>query len=743
MKQLIIGMALLMLATTIQAQKKTTGKEKPPTQKEMDKMLEAAMKQEGFSKEEQAEMKKMMGSVMPAMMESNTKTANYSEFTKNASLVPARNTGKIANALSKKMPQSEIKTFADLLYSKIIAKGDAAEMAIAKKVITQTPKAVDINAAAILAMVQGHSETALALAIKAVQLEPTNTNYQNNMAALLTQYGYPEQAIPVLRKLNLELPGNSTVLNNLAHAWLSLGEKDSAAVYANAAMRINPLHTEAAQVAGLIKEVKGNDPSDDYRQAMANAPNPFTQQMLKNKGGSAKLQWDDIRNNLTIYEYFPFKWLKLPQLSNTVKGYENDRAIQKAYTRVKDKIEEQISLMTEQTEKEMDALVDKGDAAFVAEMANATMKGQSWMSKPAANVLEVLQAYQTQNQLSFADTIKKLEKWKDELRKEKDIKIRNIYKKIDDRNQTSCQQYKAQLDALENEYLSEVNTRTYKTMFRHISNYQSWLNAWVTWNWYVTGNVKNLVMMQDLQATQHLVALYDQMAQLLEALPEHCGVATKATQYNLPVPAIPNFTCPAVVSIPGGAEWQQLTTGAKDFNKNVYGIIKSAAPVPNVSVAYGIGNQIAQPGRAPFLKTANGSILPGGINSDDDELAPIPNLLPKGEELAAIPDVMRELVAKDLMQAMLSADCKNIKSDKENFKELIERLEKHGRLLRIPKIMESLSGYLRKVRQAEIDATARKTYEVIIKDEVRQKGLQPTISNGLQPPGTFTLKQFF
>ncbi|KAF5277844.1 hypothetical protein FQR65_LT15928 [Abscondita terminalis] len=89
--------------------------------------------------------------------------------------------------------------------------------------------------------------------------------------------------------------------------------------------------------------------------------------------------------------------------------------------------EQAIRLMTEQTEKEMDALVDKGDAAFVAEMANATMKGQSWMSKPAANVLEVLQAYLTQNQLSFADTIKKLEKWKDEFRKEKDIKIRNIY----------------------------------------------------------------------------------------------------------------------------------------------------------------------------------------------------------------------------------------------------------------------------------------------------------------------------
>ena len=100
-----------------------------------------------------------------------------------------------------------------------------------KKVIAQTPKAADIGSAAILAMLQGHPQAALALSIKAAATDPGNLNWQNNMAALLTSTGFPDQAIPVLRKLKNDLPNNSTVLNNLGHAWLGLGEPDSTKKY--------------------------------------------------------------------------------------------------------------------------------------------------------------------------------------------------------------------------------------------------------------------------------------------------------------------------------------------------------------------------------------------------------------------------------------------------------------------------------------------------------------------------------
>ncbi|MBK9569145.1 MAG: hypothetical protein IPO53_03980 [Chitinophagaceae bacterium] len=63
-------------------------------------------------------------------------------------------------------------------------------MAIVKKVIAQSTKASDLGGAAILSMMQGHPQAALALSMKAVQADPASANWQNNMASLLTQYGY-------------------------------------------------------------------------------------------------------------------------------------------------------------------------------------------------------------------------------------------------------------------------------------------------------------------------------------------------------------------------------------------------------------------------------------------------------------------------------------------------------------------------------------------------------------------------
>lgn len=735
MKQIVLtGLMSCVFCCAALAQPK---KQKQPSQADMNKMMEEAMKAEGMSKEDQEEMKKMMKDVMPALEQYNATMADYPEFADNKELVPAKKTVIAKKALTK----TEVSTYASGLYTKLMTKADATEAALIKKVIAQTPKAADISHAAVLAMLQGHPQAALGLSIKAVMTEPANLNWQNNMAALLTQYGYAEQALPLLQKLKNDLFNNSTVLNNLANAWLNAGQPDSALAYATAAMKVNATHPEAAQVAGVVKESKDHDPADNYERAMANAPNPFTQSMINNHGGTKKLKWDDIKKNLTIFEYFKIDWLKIPKLGNTVKGYENDMAMKKAYEEVRDKIEEKITLMTEQYEKELDALADKGDDAFASEMMKASMEGLSWMSKPATNVLEVLQSFQTQNQLDFADTLKKIENWKAELKKEKDAKIKAIYDKIGSKTKTTCEQYKSQLDLLENEFLETVNTRIQKIMVRHIQDYRQWLNAWITWSWYVAGNVKNTLMLQDLQATAHLAGLYYQAVQLQEALPEHCGVAIKKTTHILPMPEIPNFTCPAVVAVPSGSDWQQLSNSAKDFNKNIYKITKTDKPVPNVSVAYGIGGQVAQPGPAPFVKTANGSVLPAAINAHETEdlhgyPTQVSHEMPALEDLTPLPDLARSLVAKQLLTEMLSADCRKVKTDKQNFKEAMDEMDFwykiKAEIARHKALKEAAKQAEEAAEQKELDK---------IKTEVQQGGLQPTISSGLQSPGTFATEK--
>lgn len=79
-------------------------------------------------------------------------------------------------------------------------------------------------AAASTAFLMGHRPAAAGLAMKAVLADPASLVYQNNLAAILTQTGYPEKAIPYLNTLRQVKPGNSTLNNNLGYAWFYLGK---------------------------------------------------------------------------------------------------------------------------------------------------------------------------------------------------------------------------------------------------------------------------------------------------------------------------------------------------------------------------------------------------------------------------------------------------------------------------------------------------------------------------------------
>lgn len=630
MKQtLLITLLILALSNVGFAQPNKKPAQKPTSsQPDMNKLLEDAMKAEGMSKEEQEEMKKLMKDVMPALKEVNAKTADYPEFTSNRELIPKKDPARIAAFSKKALAKTEVAGYANGLYAKMMAKGDPAEMNIVKKVVAMTPGAADISGAAVLAMLQGHPQAAMALSIKAVAADPANLNWQNNMGALLTSYGYPEQAMPVLKKLKNELPGNSTVLNNIGQAWLSAGDADSANRYFHAAVRTNPQHHESKTGKGLVEESKGDHEkaTRSYEEAMHSSVNPFIDQVRKNNNSSkGKLDFEKIKRNLSIYEYFPKDWMpELPVLHNNVKSYNEDYGMIKGYQKMIRSLGERIEDMSNTLGAELDDLTKKGENEFVNEMMKANMKGLSWMSKPATVVLGVLSAYTTQWHLDYADTLKKIGEWKSQLDTKRQKEIDAIYKQISDRYGTTCQQFKGQLDKLENDYMQQVNTRLRELLVRKAEEYRQWLNAWCTWSWYVTGNTKNIILMQDIGFTQYIAEMYTQIVTSMEVKPEHCNPPVYDAEKKIDPPQIPNFACPTVVHIPSGSEWEGLVAASKDFDANRYFIKKTDKPVPNVSVAYGTASQVAQPGIAPYIKTANGSIAPGNINSNtDDDLVPL------------------------------------------------------------------------------------------------------------------------
>ncbi|RYY58091.1 MAG: tetratricopeptide repeat protein, partial [Chitinophagaceae bacterium] len=454
MTRILITAAALFFCSLSFAQPKTTKKpaNKVPSQAEINKMMEEAMNAEGMSKEEKAQMKEMMKDVMPDMMQAGSQPADYAQFTSNKELIPKKDAARISKMRQKALAQSEVGPYAAGLLAKIMAKAPADEIKIIKK-LSAALKPVDMEAAAVEAMMQGHPEAAMALAMKAVQGDPGNTNFQNNMAAMLTEYGHPDLAMPILNKLKLTYPDNSTILNNLAYAWLGLGVTDSAKLFAGAAAAINPSHPDASLCGGLMEELTG-DPISKYIESMESSVNPFTEQLIKNRGVEPSLDFNKIKNSIAIYEYFPPDWMPAPpHLHNDVKFYNQDKSTVDGWVKMGKQLTDEVAEKMAVYEKQLGALADKSESEFVKDMTKEITGGMSVMSKPAAAVMRVLMAYQAQSQQNWAGEMNAFLAWKGSIEVEKNNRIKAIYAKIDDSKKTNCGQFKKELDGLENEYM--------------------------------------------------------------------------------------------------------------------------------------------------------------------------------------------------------------------------------------------------------------------------------------------------
>lgn len=801
MKRIFIIVAIFFNASFIVAQptKKPAQQKQPASQPDMNKMMEEAMKD--MSPEEKAEMKKMMKDVMPALTEKSGRMADYPDFTTNKELVPKKDAVRIASISKKKITQSDISGYASNLYSKIMTKGEPTEIALVKSILPKTPKANDLSNASVLCMMQGHPQAAMALSMKAVQANPVNVNLQNNMAALLTQYGYPEQAIPVLQKLKNDFPYNSTVLNNLGMAWFNLGVLDSAKKFTDLAIRVNPFHPEAKVCGGIIEETNG-DPvkaTKDYTEAIENSADPFIDKILKNKTGDKgfeKIDFEKLKRSITIYEYFPKDWIKIPQLSDNVSGYEHDMNTKNGFNKMIKELEEKIETLQEAAGKETEILMNKGEDEFVKEMAKENIKGINKMSLTAVTVQKILAMYiarQTQNDMQeYTELQHKIDAKRTEMTKSG--------------KNDKCPDY----DRKNNEYLAYINPLIRDFHEKRIERFRNWLNAFCTWVWYITGNPKNVSMMQCVAWTAGITEYYKDAFNDQEAIAKSCVNQNTDGSIFFPTPEIPNFSCPTIVKVPVGPDWQELSNAAKNFDMNSLGIkVNAANPVPNHTLAFGGDHtSIAQPGKAPFVKTANGSTAPGMLNENDDAyLAPLSKIpleelesLPKIplDELTPLPDLRRSKLLKDLLSKMMTSDCNNIKSTKDKLKEQIDRMNKGVKELeayehvieqikkleaeieqketaaqkkeQLKKLTERVQQEVDKMDKYEEMKASQKRIEELIKEmdqlddknafknytdkimsiideientpailkDIQQNGIQPSINSGVQVPGTFT-----
>jgi len=624
-KYLLLVVLLFTMSSAFSQSGKKPAPKKQPSSADMNKMLEDAMKAEGMSKTEQEEMKKMMKDIMPEL-EKKPGSAIV-PFTDNKKLVPARDISRI-NSISKKIfTDADVSTNTTLLYSKLIVKISPSEKIILTNVLSKAKSGSDLMEASMISFMQGHNQAAMGLALKAVQSQPNNVNYQNNLAAILSQSGYPEKAIPYLRKLSKQFPTNSTVLHNLGYAWFSLGEIDTARRYFAYADVRNPANPETKLLQGVIEEVKGNPvkAADKYVESFEEAPNPFTESLAKNVNAGDRLEKIDfkkLKTRITIHEYFKRGWIKIPVLADNVLNYEDNARIKNGYSKMFEELDSKLETMLEASGAEIEELANKGQAEFIKTMASESQKGVSMMSMPAVYIEKILMSEMVKWQ---KDYIYEYHQLTEKIRAEK-IKMTKTG------NNDKCPDF----DKKNDDFLAYANPLLREFHAKKIEEFRVFLNAYCTWTWYIAGNPKNVVLTQCISWTTYLTGLYKEAVECQYAIAKSCVEQDDDKIADIKMPVIPNFTCPVVVSIPVGLDELQLTAETINFNDNSWNIKQAAGAVtPNGTFANGIdANDIIEAGLYgnPYHKTGNGS-----MSTDDMDLMPLTKILDELTPITKLP----------------------------------------------------------------------------------------------------------
>jgi hypothetical protein len=448
-----------------------------------------------------------------------------------------------------------------------------------------------------------------------------------------------------------------------------------------------------------------------------------------------KMDFEKLKKRIAIHEFFTREWTELPEFSNSVGGFNSDQSIRDGYDIMYEKVEKKLEELQDAADADLNALYDKGENEFMKTMVKENMKGVNMMSKPAVYITKMLSAYQQEMTQKFNQEYAILANF---IKKQREIKNRSGE---DDK----CADY----DRRTNNYMRAVNPGIREFYQKHLEEFRTWLNAWCTWRWFLTGNIKNVVTSEYISRTRAFLDLHRQAVQELEYERPACVASKEDSPANIADLPVPSFLCPVVVTMPIGLEALRLSAEAATLDDNSFGIKQSGGTMPNATISFGVGKgTITEPGLygTPYIKTANGSINQSGFNYADnrgDEFVPVSKIPPVDESTPLDPklsdnnkkqkltqqDVQKlqqAKLARQLLNKMMTADCSN-KKKKYEFRIRLGSVEFEDE----PQFTVEFGG-------VEFEDEPEGSGEAGINGikDVETNGVQTTINNGLEALGT-------
>ncbi len=251
------------------AQKPKPAKEKLPTAAEMKAMIKETQAELDKLDPETKRMMDSMGIKIPSITEKQIKDVGKISDKQIADayedaerIVPKKDVVKIAKANAIKLNATNINAYLQALNNSIGTKMNSNQKKDCDDIFAfiqtkkNTANSIALNASGLFASKQ--ILQSLFIMGKACLMDNENIDNLNNYASFLTMSGGAEFAIPLLNKINKDLPNSYTILNNLGQAWFCIGAIDIAEKNLNACLIINNNHPQANETMSAIAESKSN-----------------------------------------------------------------------------------------------------------------------------------------------------------------------------------------------------------------------------------------------------------------------------------------------------------------------------------------------------------------------------------------------------------------------------------------------------------------------------------------------------
>jgi tetratricopeptide (TPR) repeat protein len=308
MKRLFI---IFCMMACISAGAQTKPVPKPASGADINQMIEAEMKRMGLTEKEKEQMRQGM-KMSQTVQEKGSPIGSGDETLIG---LPKKQTGLIS-----KIPvlnsREQYLAYIQLLLSdcrKTIPANTASQVnQLLAKYKGNINAQINIGP---LFLVQKDPVSAVYASLSVTAANPDQPLARNNLAVILHQTGYAQNAIPILQYTAREKE-DAQVLNNLGQSYLTLGDTAKAASFFRRTLRIDPDHPDANCGIGLILSESGkvSEATPHIIRSLKNGYSP-TADALRQKH-KIKIKFSDVRQDVPEYfnpqKYKPIAAAKVP-----------------------------------------------------------------------------------------------------------------------------------------------------------------------------------------------------------------------------------------------------------------------------------------------------------------------------------------------------------------------------------------------------------------------------------------------